>query len=40
MRLKNKYYWRIPGGEIQYGRLSHTITIWFRRRAYHVKVWK
>jgi hypothetical protein len=28
-----KVYVRIPGGEIQWGRVSHTLTVWFPRTA-------
>lgn len=33
----NVYYWRIPFGEIQYGRMSGKIVIWFMRRSYMVR---
>lgn len=31
-RYRNKLYWRIPGGEVQYGLLSRRITVWWRRK--------
>lgn len=33
-RYRNKVYVRIPWGEIQYGRISHRVTVWFRGRRY------
>ena len=36
MRHRNKLYFRIPGGEIQFGLVSHRLTIWFRRRCWHL----
>lgn len=26
---------KVPGGEVQFGRLSRTLTLWFRGKAYH-----
>ena len=34
VRYRNKLYLRIPGGEIQYGRISRRVTVWFRGRRY------
>jgi hypothetical protein len=31
-RYRNKIYWRIPGGEVQFGLISHRLTVWFRGR--------
>jgi hypothetical protein len=31
-RYRNKVYLKIPGGEVQYGLISHRITIWFLGR--------
>jgi hypothetical protein len=30
----NKSYWKIPGGEIQYGHISRSVVVWFRRKRY------
>lgn len=36
-----KIYIRIPGGEIQYGRLTGRVVVWFCRRRYIVvPAWK
>lgn len=37
MKVGRKYYWRLPWGlgEVQYGTLSHTWTVWWRGR----RVW-
>jgi hypothetical protein len=34
MTYRNKSYWRIPWGEIQYGHISKRVTIWFRGRMW------
>lgn len=34
VRYRNKLYVCIPGGEIQFGLLSHRLTVWFRGRRY------
>lgn len=33
-RFKNKHYFRIPFGEIQFGTVTHSVVIWFRGRRY------
>ena len=37
MRHNNKSYWRIPGGEIQFGHLSRSLVVWFRNKLYVLK---
>jgi hypothetical protein len=32
VRTSRKLYLRIPGGEVQWGRISHRLTVWFRGR--------
>lgn len=38
MRYRAKLYWRIPGGELQYGTLSHSLHLWFRGKCY--RLWR
>ena len=38
MRYRNKFYWRIPGGEVQIGLRSKRLTIWFHGRAFSFAV--
>lgn len=33
-RIHNKTYLRIPGGELQFGHLTHQVTVWFLGRRY------
>lgn len=37
VRYRNKTYLRIPGGEAQFGHLSGSVVVWFRRKRYIVK---
>jgi hypothetical protein len=37
VRHGNKYYWKIPGGEIQYGLISRCLRVWFLRKCYTLK---
>lgn len=37
IRKGNKYYWKIPGGEIQYGLISRCLRVWFLRKCYTLK---
>ena len=37
MRDGNKHYFKIPGGEIQVGRISRTVVMWFRGKKYWIK---
>lgn len=36
-RMLNKVYIRTPGGEVQYGRVGKSITLWFRHRRYVIR---
>lgn len=36
LRYRNKHYFRIPGGEIQYGRISRSLAVWWRGKRYIV----
>lgn len=36
MKYKAKSYFKIPGGEIQYGHVTHRVTIWFLGRCWHL----
>lgn len=38
MRHINKSYWQVPGGEVQYGHISRTLTLWWGRRRWTVKL--
>lgn len=33
---RNKTYIRIPHGEIQYGRISRQVHVWYRGKLYHL----
>lgn len=35
--MSNKIYIRIPGGEVQLGRLSRSVVVWFRGRKFTLK---
>jgi hypothetical protein len=37
-RIYYKTYWRLPFGlgEVQYGHLTHSVTVWFRGKCYRV----
>ena len=35
--FRHKVYIKIPGGEIQLGKISRSITVWFRGNRYIVK---
>jgi hypothetical protein len=37
VRRGNVSYWRIPGGELQYGHFSGKIHLWFRGRGYRIR---
>lgn len=37
VRYRNKTYVRIPGGEVQFGHLSRSVVVWFRRKRYIVR---
>lgn len=37
MKHGNVHYWKIPLGEIQYGRMSGKIVVWFMRRCFVVR---
>lgn len=37
MKYGNKHYWKIPGGEIQFGLVSRCLRVWFRGRLYTLK---
>lgn len=36
MRHLNKSYFKIPGGEIQYGHIGKSLTVWFLGKRYRI----
>ena len=40
-RIKNKVYFRIPGGEVQVGTKHGSVTVWFRGHCYRpIRPWR